>query len=98
MVLVLTVNSKSKSCSRNLLFNNNQVKSFNNRIITILFTHSHSHKMKSQREVVEFSPRLITFLGKKSLKNNNFLLSNNLRKVGKNLEKISKKFGWSLLF
>ena len=98
IVSVRMVNSKSKYCANNLilLFNNNRVKSFNNRIITIHFT-LHSHKMKSQRQAMEFFQRLITFLAKKKLTNLNCLLSRNLRRAGKNLKRIWKEFGQTLL-
>jgi hypothetical protein len=49
--------------------------------------------MKSQKQVMEFFQRLITFLAKKKLQNLNFLLSRNLRRAGKNLKRISKEFG-----
>ena len=94
----MVVISKSKYCGSNLilLFNNNQVKSFKNRITSTQITLL-SHKMRNERMAMEFFLRLITFSGKKKLPNLILLLFKSLRKAGKSLKRISKKFGWTLL-
>jgi len=90
----MVVISKSKYCGSNLilLFNNNQVKSFKNRITSTQITLL-SHKMRNERMAMEFFLRLITFSGKKKLPNLILLLFKSLKKGGKSLKRISKKFG-----